>query len=376
MKPTTRNRLLSVFGIVFLLLVAVRAALPQFLLGQLNEKLAKLEGPFCAHMNDFDLALLRGRYFIQELSVSRWKPDRSACEGEVLRVESLDVGLSWGQLLKGRARLNVEARAPEVAYDEMQAAVKAHKKGDSQRDAAKQAKDAADVLIPWRIDSLALSGGRIKLRLLGSGQEAVTLDHAEGMISGIENSRRTSTPTLFRLKANIMQSARLLVTGAVNMGGDKPSWDVDYGVERVALTQANPLLLERAPITFNHGLMDVFGEAAGLGTRMQGYAKLVFREVDVVGGGETWKSFKHGLVEILGSLFFIVAKNPKRQTAGTIINFGTEEGEFKVDIAGTIRSALAHRSGERLVRPGIENRLSLDSFQPSARADASPERSL
>lgn len=376
MKRISRKRMFSIIGSVLLLLVGVRAALPHILLRQLNGKLAQLEGPFCAHMNDFDLSLLRGRYFIQQLTVSRWKPDRSACEGEVLRVESLDVALSWSQLLKGRARLNVEARSPEVAYDEMQAAVKSHKKGDSQRDAAKQAKNAADVLVPWRIDSLALSGGRITLRLLGSGQEAVTLDHAEGMISGIENSRETATPTLFRLKANVMKSARLLVTGSVNMGSEKPSWDVDFGVERVALTQANQLLLQRAPITFTHGLMDVFGEAAGLGTRMQGYTKLVFRDVDVVSGDETWRSFQHGLVEIVGSLFFIVAKNPKRQTAGTIINFGTEEGEFKVDVAGTIRTALAHRSGERLVRPGIENRLSLESFQPQPRADASPERSL
>lgn len=376
MKRSTKKKLLGTLGAIFLLLVAVRAALPHILLRQLNNKLSQLEGPFCAHMADLDISLIRGRYFAQDLTVSRWKPDRSACRDEVLRVGSLDVGLSWAQLLKGRARLNVEARLPELSYDEFQAAVKAHKKGDAQRDAAKQAKDAADVLIPWRIDSLALSGGRIHLKLLGSKESAVTLDNAEGMISGIENSRQTSTPTFFRLKANVMKSARLLVTGSANMGGETPSWDVDYGVERVALTQANPILMNRAPISFTTGLMDVFGEAAGKGTRMQGYTKLLFRDVDVVSDAEKFESIKHGLVEIIGSLFFIVAKNDRRQNAGTIINFGTEDGEFKVDVAGTIKSALAHRSGKRPVTPGIENRLSIENFNPPARADASPERSL
>lgn len=376
MTKLTKKRMSAGLAAVFLLLVALRAVLPDILLKQLNTKLAALEGPFCAHMNDFDLALLRGRYYVQQLTVSRWKADRSSCEKEVLRVENLDVALSWSQLLHGRARLNVEAYSPVVSYDEMQASLKAHKKGDVDRDAARQAQEGADVLIPWRIDSLSLSGGRINLRLLGTADSAVTIDHAEGMISGIEQSHQTAKPTLFRLKANIMKTARLLVTGSVNMGSEKPAWDVDYGVERVSLTEANPIFMNRAPISFNTGQMDVFGEAAGLGTRMQGYTKLLFRNVDVVSDAETWNSFRHGLVEIFGSLFFIVAKNPKRQNGGTIVNFGTENGEFKVDVAGLVSSALDHRSGKRLITPGIENRLSLESTQSPQRADASPERSL
>lgn len=375
-----KRRILLLLGAVFFLLVAVRVALPSVLLRTLNEKLAKLEGPLCAHIGDLDLSLIRGRYILEDLTVSRWNGNRSKCESVVLDVQTMHVALSWSQLLKGRARLNVEARYVDLFADDLMNAVKNHKSGVAGKDAANQSKEAASVLVPWRIDSLALSEGKIQYALLGTNDSAVTFEHAEGMITGIEQSRQTSTPTMFRLKGNVMNSARLLVTGSVNMGGKNPAWDVDYGVERVNLTQANPLLMNRAPISFTHGLMDVFGEAAGSGASMTGYAKLLFRDVDVVARDESFKNLKHGLVEILGSLFFIVAENPKRQTAGTIINFGTEGGQFKTDIAGTISSALDHRSGKRLVLPGIENRLTLPALENQtknpARADAGPERSL
>lgn len=381
MKLTPRKRkIISVLGILLLIGIVARAILPSVLLSTLNDKLAKLEGPLCAHMADLDLSLLRGRYFVQDLKVSRWTDNRKKCEEVVLSVQELQVALSWSQLLKGRARLNVEARYVDLFADDLMDAVNNHQKGVASKDAAKQAKEAADVLVPWRIDSLALSEGKIQYELLGTDDSAVTFEHAEGMITGIEQSRQNATPTMFRLKGNVMKSARLLLTGSVNMGGDKPAWDVDYGVERVNIVQANPLLLNRAPISFTHGLMDVFGEAAGSGAKMTGYAKLLFRDIDVVADLGEFKSLKHGLIEIIGSLFFIVAKNPKRQTAGTIINFGTEDGEFKADIAGTISSALAHRSGERPVTPGIENRLTLPALEDSqknpARAADSPERNL
>jgi hypothetical protein len=372
-----KKKIWIALGALAVVLVGIRAALPGVLLRVLNDKLGKIEGPLCAHMNDLDISVIKGMYSVQDLTVSRWKPNRSSCDDVVLRVQSLDVSLSWPQLIRGKARLNVESRYVDLFADDLMNAVKSHKAGDSDKDAARQAKAATDVLIPWRVDALALTEGKIHLKLLGTDDSSVTFDHAEGTVTGIEQSRQTGIPTMFRLKGNIFYAARLLVTGSVNMAEQPVTWDVDYGVERVALTQANRLLLNRAPISFTSGLMDVYGEAAGGGTQMQGYTKLLFRDIDVVAAEETFKNFKHGLIEVIGSLFFIVAKSPKRQTAGTIINFGTENGEFKVDIAGTVSSALAHRTGSRPVVPGIENRLSLPKTSiNTSRAESGTERSL
>ena len=344
-----------VIGAVLLLLVAARLALPSIAKRELNDQLADLDGPFCGHIEGLRISLLRGSYTAEELKLFRRSADASRCDDLVVQIKELETGVSWGQLLRGRLRIDLDARTPTIFADALIAALKTNTKKDN----IQGAKAAADVLIPWRIDAARLSEGSIHFQLLGDKTSAVTLEHAEGVVAGVEEGRRVARPVFFRLKGNVFKSARLLLTGKIDLAGTPTLWKINYTTERLHLPETNPLLLDRVPVTFSNGNMDLYGEAAGGGAMLTGYAKLLFDNIQVVSKKEHWKNFKQGLVEIFGSLFFIVAKNHDLQTAGTMINFGNKNGEFSVDVAGAVSSALKHRSGERLLHPGIENRVTL-----------------
>jgi hypothetical protein len=343
------------FAPVILLLVAARLALPSLAKHELNDRLADLDGPFCGHVDGLRISLLRGSYTAEDLKLFRRSADEKRCDDPVLHIREAETAISWGQLFLGRLRIEIDARTPVIFADALIAALKTNTKADN----IKGAKAAADVLIPWRIESARLSDGSIHFELLGDKSSAVTLEQAEGVVAGVEEGRQDARPVFFRLKGDVFKSARLLVTGKVDLAGTPTLWKVNYTTERLHLPEANPLLLDRVPVTFTHGDMDLYGEAAGGGPHLTGYAKLLFGHIQVVSKKEHWKNFKQGLVEIFGSLFFIVAKNHDRQTAATMINFGNKDGEFSVDIAGAVSSALKHRSGEKILHPGIENRLTL-----------------
>jgi hypothetical protein len=343
------------FGVILLLLVAARLALPSFAKRELNDHLAELDGPFCGHIDDLRISLLRGSYTSENLRLFRRSTDRKSCDDPVLQVRELETGISWGQLIRGRLRIELDARTPTIFADALIAALKTNTKEDN----IHGAKQAADVLIPWSIESARLSEGSIHFELLGDKPSAVTLEHAEGVVAGVEEGRQNARPVFFRLKGNVFKSARLLLTGKVDLAGQPAMWKVNYTTERLHLPEANPLLIDRVPITFTQGNMDLYGEAAGGGPLLTGYAKLLFDHIQVVSKKEHWKNLKQGFVEIFGSLFFIVAKNHDLQTAGTMINFGNKDGKFSVDVAGAVSSALKHRSGEKILHPGIENRVAL-----------------
>ncbi|MGZ3703930.1 MAG: hypothetical protein ACXWSD_19585 [Bdellovibrionota bacterium] len=371
-----RPRIWITLAVLFALLVAARLALPSLALRKLNNTLATLDGPFYGHIENVRLALIQSKYVAEGVTVSRWAPDHSRCEASVLRIESLHISLAWLQLLHGRLRMKADARFPVVFADPLIAALKEHKTGDIRRDTGQGADEAFRAVVPWRIDSFNLSGGAVHFRLLGTNDSAVTLQNAEGVITGIEEGKQLARPVFFRLRGDIFRSARLLVTGKLDLGASPTLWKVDYSAEHLELKDANRLLLNRVPITFTKGKMDLYGEAAGGGPVLDGYAKLLFQNIRVVGKRERWKSFKHGVVEIVSSLFFIAAKNPELKTAGTTINFGMKDGKFTVDEAGAVTRALAHRSGERVIKPGIENRLALPNRHGLPARAASPSEGL
>lgn len=354
MKKSFVQRYWYLFAIL-LVLIIIRAALPSIVLRKLNKALANLDGPFCGHIADVDLAVLRGFYELQDFVLLGRDRKTGECKEKLLSVERLQISAAWAEILRGKARLRVDLIAPEVAVDPLITALESE---DKRAEAKVGAQKTWDVLIPWRIDSAGITEGKAYFILFGSGGLSAPLEQVEGEVTGIESSIASDLPILYRIKGSVFGSSAIVAAGSLALGPGETRWDVDFSAEQVQMTNANPFLFNRVPMTFTSGKLDLFGEAAGKGSRADGYVRLIFSQIDVVAERERWKSFRQGVFELVSSLFFVVAKNTRVHNTGTEIVFHKKTNSTDVDWTGAVTRALQH-SGGKLVPSGIDNSLTL-----------------
>jgi hypothetical protein len=345
--------------VLFAILVGVRAYLPSYLKKTVNHSLAHLEGPFCGKIGDLDLHIIRGAYSVQNLQVFSRAGEGKPCTQKIFSAAEIDLSLSWSQLFRGRARLDVEAFRPSLALDTLTRTLEASKKGAPETQPAKGAENVWASLVPWRIDSLAVSEGELYYPIIGKDQTKPVLSNLEARVNGLEAGKHSADPVLFTVRGNALETALMLATGALDLSKDTPRWDVDLSAERVDLSKANPVLLQRVPLTFTTGLLDTYGELKGEGANLKGYLKLLFSNMDVVASGEDWKGFKHGVIEVLNSVVFSLLKSPKVESTGTILVFRKDKAGFQMETGDAAWRAIEHRLGDP-VKKGIENCYSLD----------------
>ena len=339
--------------------MGVRAYLPTLLQQKVNTALASLEGPFCGHVGDFDLHLIRGAYAVQNVEIFSRAGEGKKCNQKIFSADQIDMSISWSQLFRGRARLDVELSRPSLALDTLTTTLQNSKKEKPSTNAAKGTENVWATLVPWRIDSLIMENGEVFYDVIGKDETKPVLSHLDGRVTGIEGGKRANKPILFTVRGNALESSLMLATGSLDLAGKTARWDVDVSAERVDLSQANPLLLRRVPLSFTKGLLDTYGEFKGEGANLRGYVKLLFSDIDVVASGEDWKGFKHGVMEVLNSVVFGLMKSPKVESTGTILSFRKDASGFQMDIGGAVGRAIEHRLGDP-VKKGIENRYSLD----------------
>lgn len=347
-----------IFSGILVFLIVLRLVLPTILLRKLNHELASLDGPVCGHVEDLDLRLIAGGYRLQGVNLFTRPQPGAECKTKVLSMNRMSLSIAWSELIRGKARLHVRMHEPEIAVDPLIAAIQSHPTAESRQELKKGAQNAADALIPWRIDALKILDGRAYFILFGQGGISAPLEHLNAEVTGIESGTATGRPVLYRAKASVFGSASVIAAGSFTMDEGPARWDVDLSAEKVDLTRANPFLYNRVPMTFTTGKLDLFGEAAGKGTQGEGYLKVLFTNIDVVSSKERWKNFKQAVVEVVGSLFFIVAKSPESRNVGTILVFKRNSTGFDIDWAGALARSISHSNGKR-VQPGIENRLEL-----------------
>lgn len=68
LKTAHKKRLLVTLAVVIAIAVALRIALPHLLKDYVNEQLAEM-GPYSGHVQDVDVAVIRGAYTLHELTL-------------------------------------------------------------------------------------------------------------------------------------------------------------------------------------------------------------------------------------------------------------------------------------------------------------------
>lgn len=351
MKTKKQTILIRVALVVLAFLILARIVAPPLILSRTNEYLAKFSPIMSGHIGDLDIAIWRMAYGFNDITLKEKKSDRV-----FLAVKDVDVSLSWSELFRGRILTDIEVSSARMDLDRSLTNLAAQNK----ESAKTSAQDAKNSLFPVSVGRLSLNDSTVKFRPPKTeGKDlAWELKDIEATVSNL-TPKTAEQKTFFVGSGALQGDARIKIAGEAFLKADPIEWSVDAQMKNFNLREANPILLNVAPLTFQKGSLDLYSEVRSKAGSMLGYVKPIAENVEVVGDKADFKEGpRQFLVEIVTQIAQFIVRDPGTDTVATQIDFGTVDGEFKVNTGKAISEAFKHGFGKN-VKPGLENRLGM-----------------
>ena len=314
MKRTTK-----ILIAVAVLLVIARLLLPYFVLRYVNRQLADM-GDYTGHIEDVDIALIRGAYQIDDLRVRKVN---GKIKKPFLYIPKTDLSVEWKSLFKGKLVSEVETYEPELNF------------AFSDDEASRQT--GADVdwtaylkkLLPIRINRFALINGTVNLTSLVTQPRAdLSLHHFQGEVRNIRNvddqNKKLPSPVVASADAP-GYGGKMNFQANMNLLKVMPDFDYNMRFTDVQLVKINELAREYANIDFERGTMSVYSEMAMYDGKFDGYLKPLTKDMKIFKLNEhEHRSVGKFFTELLAQAATAVLKNhPKDQVATRIPLSGT-----------------------------------------------------
>ncbi len=325
--------------ITILVLLGIRIATPYAVTAganwYLNNKLENMQG----HLEDFDLALLRGAYRIQGLKI--WQTNVGE-KRPLVDLQTATVTIAWKELFRGEILSDVSVYGLTVNYV------------DSAFPDKKQApKDWRKILkefIPIEISSFNLEKSAfhfynndfkipVEVSVTDINLEAKNLKNT---------ASKKQMPSSFTLNAQLEKSGKISSKGRFNALKKEPVFDGSFKLEDFNLREVNDYLRVYGPVTFTRGTFNVYSEVATKEGRVAGYVKPFLKKADFIKNNENFISGKHLLLEVTGGMTNVLLRASKDGSAATQVDF---EGPLKkpnVETKDAIMSALSNAFREPL----------------------------
>ncbi len=351
---------------VVALLIAMRIALPIFMLKKANLFLADYSKVFTAHIGDIDLSFFRMAYALQDIDI-KWRKDNA----DVLFVADVDVSLAWRELIRGSILTDVEITDARMKFDpdvvpNIKAVVAENKKKSEEKspEEKQEAKEKAETIqstfFPLRVERIVLKDSSFEFSAEKNAPEVKRLifDQMQMRISNV-SPLQADTKTVATFQSRLQRNANVKGVAQSRVAKNSFDWDLDLEMRDFNLVQANPFLLETVPFTFTSGTLDMFAEVKSENNNLIGYVKPFINKGDILSRKENFKSTKHFLMEIATALGNVIMKRSDLKSVATKLDFSKPAGgEFKVDALGALSNAVEHRT-DRPIAPSIEDEILL-----------------
>jgi hypothetical protein len=351
------NKYLLILGSVVLVLVAVRLAMEPLLLRYANDKLDALQA-YDGHIDDLDLALLRGGYRIQGIEIVKTGSGQPV---PFFKGDAIEATVEWRSLLHGSLVAEGHLYRPQVNL------VQARSEQQSQLGKEVNWVDQFKELFPFRFNTVRVHDGTITFRAPGiQTQDALTASHIDGVVSNLTNVADSNKETFARyeFKASVLDGGSAQVDGGIDPLAVKPTFDLNLRLKNVQLPQVNPWLSRFIKADAESGEFELYTELAAADGKFKGYAKPVMHDVNIYSSEEPERNplrrLWEGLIDLAAN---IVENQEKDQVAARIPFSGTIENP-DADIFATIGSVLRNAFVAAFAR-SLEDSISVRSVRQS-----------
>jgi hypothetical protein len=328
-----RDKILIAFGVVVLLLVAVRLALPSIVLREANSRLMALEA-YDGHVDDIDLALWRGAYRIDGIRIVKTGAKHHTA---FFSADRLDLSVEWRSLLHGRLVAEATFFRPNLNL------IAAKDKQQAQLGTEVDWRQRFEELFPFRFNTVRAHDATVTFRAPGIRSEDALKAHgvefsATNLTNVVEVGKETFAQ--YRVDGRVFKDGTLNIDGSVDPTAPEPTFDVNLTLKNTHLPDVNPWLRQYIKADAEAGDFELYMELAAADNRFKGYAKPVIHNVNIYSSEEPEKNPLKRLWEGVVDLAAKILENDETgQVAARIPISGTIENP-KAGIVATIASVL------------------------------------
>ncbi|HEY0110377.1 MAG TPA: DUF748 domain-containing protein [Fibrella sp.] len=307
------KRSVKILIAVLVLLVVARLLLPYFVLRYVNKTLADM-GDYTGHVEDIDIALLRGAYQIDNLTI---KKVNGTVKEPFVSIPRSDLSVEWKSLFKGKLVGEVECYEPELNFS------------FSDNESTRQTGEGADWtqvvkdLLPIQINRFAVINGRVELlKLFTSADAGLSLEKVNGELRNIRNVEEKSgkLPSPVWLTGDVPgYGGTMRFNANMYLLKEIPDFNYDLKFTDLQLAKLNPIVREYANVDFEKGTMSLFSEMAMNDGRLNGYLKPLTKDMTIFRLKEPGEKRTVGrfFTELLAEAGSEVLENQKRDQVAT-----------------------------------------------------------
>jgi hypothetical protein len=353
----TRKRkwLAITLGSLLVLIIALRIALPYILLRVVNKQLTLIDG-YTGHVNDIDVALIRGAYTIKGLEL-----DKTGGKIPVpfFSTPAIDLSIEWQALFDGALVGEIVVEHPKLNF------VKGPTKTTTQTDIDDDWITVVDNLMPLKINRLEINDGEIHYRDFHSSPKVnIYSKNIHVLAENLNNSKDKKE----ELPASVVATGDVYGGKArLNMKLDplnrKTEFDANAELKNLKLVHLNDFLKAYGKFDVSKGTLGLYTEAAAKDNKIAGYVKPIMKDLEVM----DWKQDKKdnpvriAWEAVVGGLAWVFKNHPKDQVA-TKVEFAGNIDNPDVSLWGLIGQVLRNAFIQALY-PSLEDAINLQTIE-------------
>jgi hypothetical protein len=345
-----RHGALRFFGILLLVLLAARVALPYVVQRMANNKLKEIPG-YWGSVGDVDLGLIAAKFAVSDVKIDQVDEKKRY---PLFYAEKVLLNFEWRSLLKKNIVADVGIVKPEITFVAEPPGPQKEKEPEIKK---KKLRD----YLPFKIKTFDIVDGTARFRNPSiNPQVDIFLNDLRLKVSNLTN-RQALSKNLFakmQLDGKAMDAAPIHLTANFNPLSEPLTFDLNARIQDLELVKLNDLFRAYGGFDVEKGNLSVFAELAAVKGALTGYVKPMSEEVVVLGKTDHQIAPSGGLWQTaVGVLLALFKHHPSDKQAARIPVSGTM-GDAKVGIWETIGSVLKHSFIEP-IKPGVEHSVNL-----------------
>jgi Domain of Unknown Function (DUF748) len=348
-----RKTILIILGSFLVLLIALRIALPYILLNLVNKQLSHIPG-YTGHVDDIDVALIRGAYKIKKIKLEK---TGGKIPVPFFAAELVDLSLQWASLFHGRIVGKIEVDQPVLNF------VKGPTEETSQTKIDKSWTDVVKKLMPLKLNKFEIVEGEIHYRDFHSKPTFdIYTKNVHILAENLSNAEKNKQilPSTIEASGDVY-GGKATASMKMDALAKSPTFDGNMKLVGLNLTNLNNFIDAFAKFDIKSGEISIYTEAAAKDGRITGYTKPIIKNLKVL----NWEKDKdkpvkiayEAVVEAVAWIF----KNHNKDQLATRVEF---EGNIKkpdISIWELIGQVLKNAFIQALY-PSLENSVNLGSL--------------
>ena len=340
--------------IVLAVLIVIRIILPYVALHYANKSLANMKG-YYGHIEDIDLALIRGAYKIDSIYLNKIDTITNK-QTHFFSAELIDLSIEWKALFHGSVVGQLVFEKPMLKFS------KDNVEPKDLRNDSTDFKKLLDDFMPLSINRFEINQGRIQyLDQFASPQVDINMTDVNVLALNLKNSYDSTTllPATVLADADIYEGT-LDFNLRLNPLTDKPTFDMNAELKGTNLVLLNDFFKAYANLDVNKGTFGMYTEVAAKDGAFTGYVKPIVKGLDVYGPEDKDDNIFRKFWEALAGGASEVLENQAKDQFATKIPFEGKLDDPKANIWITIANVIQNAFFNAM-QPSIDNEINIGS---------------